>query len=113
MKKEYSVNLKNTKTLRLSDSAVKNIKYIANLEEINESDIIRKFINESILKYKLNLAFKAYENKNVSICGAANIAGISYKEFIEKMVENNIKIDFSTVGDDISEFVKITKKSSK
>jgi len=111
MKKDYEVNFKNTKTLRLSDSVVKNIKYIAELEETKESEVLRRFINESILKYKLKLAFKAYENKNVSIYGAANIAGLSYKDFIDKMIENGIKIDFSSIGEDIDFFVKQTSKS--
>ena len=110
MVKEYKYDLGNTKSLRLSDSAMNNIKYISKLEEVKESDLIRKFINESITKYKLKLAFKAYENKSVSIYGAANIAELSYKEFIEKMVENGIKVDFSTIGEDINAFVKLTEK---
>jgi len=110
MAKEVKYDLEKTKSLRLSDSAMKNIKYISSLEEVKESDLIRKFINESITKYKLKLAFKAYENKSVSIYGAANIAELSYKDFVDKMVENGIKTDFSSIGEDVNAFVKLTEK---
>ncbi len=60
---------------------------------------------------KLRFAFKSYENKTTSIYGAANIAGLNYKEFINKMIENNIKVDFDSIGEDINKFVTITKGS--
>jgi predicted HTH domain antitoxin len=107
MVKKYEY--KNNKSLRLSDSAVSSIKYISKLEKINESDLLRKFIDSSIERYKLELAFKVYENKSVSFSGAAEIAGISYKDFLEKMYENNIKVDFSSVGEDVDYFLKNSK----
>jgi len=110
MAKEVKYNLENTKSLRLSDSAMKNIAYISQLEEVKESDLLRKFINESVANYKLKLAFKAYENKSVSIYGAANIAELSYKDFIDKMVENGVKTDFGSIGEDVNTFVKLTEK---
>jgi predicted HTH domain antitoxin len=60
-------------------------------------------------KSKLAIIFKAYENKSLSLSEAADIAGISYKDFLDKMVENNIKVDFSSIGKDIDYFVKKTK----
>ncbi len=107
MVKKYE--FKNNKSLRLSDSAMASVKYISKLEKINESDLLRKFIDDSIIKYKLKLAFKAYESKSASLSECAEIAGISYKDFLDKMVENNIKVDFSSLGEDIDYFVKNTK----
>lgn len=107
MGKKYE--FKNNKSLRLSDSAIASVKYISKLESIKESDLLRKFIDESVEKYKLNLAFKAYENKSVSLSEAADIAGISYKDFLDKMAVNNVKVDFSSIGKDIDYFVKKTK----
>jgi predicted HTH domain antitoxin len=107
MVKKYE--FKNNKSLRLSDSAMASVRYISKLEKIKESDLLRKFIDDSIIKYKLKLAFKAYESKSASLSECAEIVGISYKDFLDKMVENNIKVDFSSLGEDIDYFVKNTK----
>lgn len=107
MVKKYE--FKNNKSLRLSDSAISSVKYIAKLEKLKESDLLRKFIDDSILNYKLKLAFKAYENRSVSLSEAAEIAGLSYKEFLDKMVEYNIKVGFSSIGKDVDYFVKKCK----
>lgn len=107
MGKKYE--FKNNKSLRLSDSAISSVKYIAKLENIKESDLLRKFIDESVEKYKLKLAFNAYENKSVSLSEAADIAGVSYKDFLDKMVKSNIKVNFSSIGEDVDYFVKNTK----
>lgn len=66
-------------------------------------------ITSNIDKSKLAIIFKAYENKSLSLSEAADIAGMSYKDFLDKMVENNIKVDFSSIGKDIDYFVKKTK----
>jgi len=71
------------------------MKKVSNISKIDES--------------RLAIVFKAYENKSLSLSEAADIAGISYKDFLDKMVENNIKVDFSSIGKDIDYFVKKNK----
>ncbi|MDD4050154.1 MAG: UPF0175 family protein [Candidatus ainarchaeum sp.] len=71
------------------------MKKVSNISKIDES--------------RLAIVFKTYENKSLSLSEAADIAGISYKDFLDKMVENNIKVDFSSIGKDIDYFVKKTK----
>jgi predicted HTH domain antitoxin len=65
-------------------------------------------INNKLSK-NLKLAFKAYETRRISLSEAADIAGISYKDFLDKMAVNNVKVDFSSIGKDIDYFVKKTK----
>ncbi len=65
-------------------------------------------INNKFSK-NLKLVFKAYQIRSISLSEVADIAGISYKDFLDKMAVNNVKVDFSSIGKDIYYFVKITK----
>jgi hypothetical protein len=45
-----------------------------------------------IKEYKLNLAIDAYKEKDVNISGGANLAEITYREFLEVLKEKEIPI---------------------
>lgn len=100
MVKETEHKLKKSKTIRLSDSAIKNINYMVNETKISESELLRSIIEKAIEEYRLKKGFSGIELGKESIASAAKIAGLSYRDFYEKMIENNIKANFNekTIG---------------
>ena len=94
MNEKIKYKLTKSKTVRLSDCAVKNINYMVNETKISESELLRSIIEKAIDEYRLKKAFKGVENSELSISGGANIAGLTYRDFYNKMIENGIKMDF-------------------
>jgi len=116
-KKDYK--LSKSKTVRLSDSAIKSITYIANESKLSESELLRSIIEKSIAEYKLKKAFDAVKNTNASISEGANIAGLSYRKFYEKVIEHKILKDLNLNDKDnfdykkhIDDVIKHIKKSN-
>lgn len=90
MKKDKKYNIKKPKTIRLSDSTIETVYSIAKKEKISESELFRSFIEEGISRYRLKKAFDAITKRNVSISAAADIAGLSYRDFYNKLIESRI-----------------------
>ena len=91
MKKEKcNYEIKKVKTLRLTDSMAAMAYNIAKEENLTESDFLRKLIEKGLKEYRLGVALRAYENKEVNIAGGAKIAGITYREFLDALEENRI-----------------------
>ncbi len=91
MKKvKYDCDRKNVKTLRLTDSMATMAYNIAKDENLTESEFLRKLIEKGLKEYKLGMALKAYKNKEVNIAGGANLAGITYREFLDALEECGI-----------------------
>jgi len=87
-KEKYKLN--NSKTIRLSDSVINNIAYMVDELKISESELLRSIIEKAIDEYKLKKALFAMETKNISLSEGANIAGLSYKDFYDKVIESKI-----------------------
>ena len=113
MIKETEYKLKKSKTIRLSDSAIKNINYMVNETKISESELLRSIIEKAIEEYRLKKAFVGIENGKESIASGARIAGLSYRDFYEKMIENNIKANFNekAIGVSGKRLLSIVNKS--
>lgn len=91
-KKIYEFEKMNVKTLRLKDSVSATIYEIAKEENMTESEFLRLLIEKGLKEYKLNLAIDAYKKKDVNISGGANLAEITYREFLEILKEKEIPI---------------------
>jgi len=89
-KKNCNYEIKKVKTLRLTDSMATMAYNIAKEENLTESDFLRKLIEKGLKEYRLGVALRAYENKEVNIAGGAKIAGITYREFLDALEENRI-----------------------
>lgn len=89
-KTENKYEIKNVKTLRLTDSMSTLAYEIAKKENLTESEFLRRLIEKGLKEYKLGMALKAYENKEVNISGGAKLAGITYREFLDALEEYGI-----------------------
>jgi len=73
-------------------------------------------IEKDIAEHKLNTAIESYKNYEVNISGGAEIAGISYREFITELSNRNISLNMDTIPieygvDSIKKSFKLSKKS--
>ena len=87
---EYKNYKNKSKTIRLSDSAVSDIKYISKKENISESELVRSFLENSINSYKLKKAIKAVRDNVYTISEASKFCGLTYKEFYNKLIESKV-----------------------
>jgi len=86
------------KTLRLKDSCAELVYRIAKEKNVTESEYIRSLIEKDISKYRLNKAVEEYTKNKVNISGGAEIAGLSYREFLENLEDNNIPLNLDTMS---------------
>jgi predicted HTH domain antitoxin len=111
MKKEYKNDKLKVKTLRLKDTSINLIYNIAKEKNLTESEYIRSLIEKDISKYRLKKAIEEYKKKKVNISEGAEMAGLSYREFLEKLEENRVPLNMD--GLPISYGLKSIKRSLK
>ncbi len=95
--KIYKKEKMNVKTLRLKDSYVNLIYSIAKEKNLTESEYIRSLIEKDISEYRALKAIEAYKSNLVNISAASEIAGLSYREFLDVLEERNIPLNLDTV----------------
>ncbi|MEI8364496.1 MAG: hypothetical protein WCF78_03500 [archaeon] len=111
---KYKYELKdkmNVKTLRLKDSLSTIVYSIAKEKNLTESEYIRSLIEKDISEYRLLKAIENYKNKLVNLSGASEIAGIPYREFMEKLDIKEIPLNMDTIP--IEYGINSIKKSLK
>ena len=86
----------NVKTLRLKDSLSSIVYSIAKEKNLTESEYIRSLIEKDISEYRFSKAIESYKANIVNISAASEIAGLSYRDFLEKLEVNNIPLNMDT-----------------
>jgi predicted HTH domain antitoxin len=98
VKYKYDIKDKmNVKTLRLKDSLSTVVYTIAKEKSLTESEYIRSLIEKDISEYRLSKAIESYKNKEVNLSGASEIAGMPYREFMEKLDIKNVPLNMDTM----------------
>jgi predicted HTH domain antitoxin len=87
----------NVKTLRLKDSSSSIIYAIAKEKNLTESEYIRSIIEKEVLKYRFNKAVELYRKKEINISEASEIAGLTYRDFLDKLESKSIPLNLDTV----------------
>jgi predicted HTH domain antitoxin len=101
----------NVKTLRLKDSLSSIVYTIAKEKNLTESEYIRSLIEKDISEYRVSKGIEAYKNNLVNISAASEIAGLSYREFLEVLEINRVPLNLDTMP--LEYGVKSIKKSLK
>jgi predicted HTH domain antitoxin len=109
------------KTLRLKDSVSSLIATIAKEKNLSDSEYIRSLVEKDIYKYKIDKAINAYKKREVNISKGAEIAGISYREFLDVLEDKNIPLNMDDFSIDYGlssiekslEFLTTKKKKRK
>jgi predicted HTH domain antitoxin len=99
------------KTIRLKDSSCNLIYIVAKEKNLTTSEYIRSLIEKDVAEYRLKKAIEEYKKKKVNIAEAAKMSNLSYREFLEKIEENNVPLNMDTIN--IEYGIKSIKKSFK
>lgn len=96
-----------TITSRLPDDMVEEIEWIAEIEKLDRSSVIRRLLDRAIPEWKLEYSLKLYQDKKISIGKAAELSSISIWEFMEKLSQYKIPINYNL--EDLENDLKLVK----
>ena len=101
----YIVNMKtSTISTRLEKEELREVERFARLESLDKSKFIKKLLNMSLREYRIKYALSLYSKKEASLGKASEIAQVSIWDFIEKLKQYKINLNYSE--DDLRKDIK-------
>ena len=80
---------------RIPEAIVKDIDYVAKEENTDKSKVIRELLSDAVRSKLLELAFKKYSKREISLGRAAELAKIPLSDFMVKASERKIPVNYS------------------
>ncbi len=80
---------------RIPDTIVKDIDYVAKEENSDKSKVIRELLSEAVKEKLIDLAIEKYSKRAVSLGRAAELAKIPLADFIVRVAEKRIPMNYS------------------
>lgn len=102
-----SVNMTTTISTRLEKKEIKEIEKFAREEDLDKSTFLKRLIHKSLEEYKLENAFRLYQEGKVSLWKAAELADKSLWDMIELMKKYNTYLNYDV--EDLKEDLKALK----
>jgi len=87
-------------TVRLSKRDLERVEAVRVLEDVDRSTLIKEFIEDGLRKRVINL----YERGRLTAGRAAEILGISLREFLEILEKEGVPVNWDSEG--IREYLK-------
>lgn len=84
-----------TISARIEKEILEDIEKIVQKMEVDRSVAIRNLLKIGIQEYKIKEALNLIRERKISIWKAAEIAGLSYREIINKLREQNVPFPLS------------------
>ena len=81
--------------VRIPEEILRDLEDSAKEENIDKSVVIRRFIIEGLRGYRRERAARFYNERRVSISGAAELAGLTIREMIEYLIRKGYKSSYS------------------
>jgi len=79
-----------TISARIDKKLAEEIEKIVKERGIDRSAVIRELLYIGLKEYKLKKALELIKERKVTVWKAAEIAGLTYREMLEKLREHNI-----------------------
>ena len=79
-----------TISARIDEELIKEIDEIVKERGTDRSAVIRELLYIGLKEYKLKKALELVRERKVTVWKAAEIAGITYREMLEKLREHNV-----------------------
>ncbi len=79
-----------TISTRIDKKLLKEIEVIVKEKGIDRSDAIRQLLKIGLKEYKLEELLKSLRERKITIWKAAEIAGITYREMLDKLRAYNV-----------------------
>lgn len=91
--------------IRLDEELIKKLEDVGDEENLDRSTIIRKFLEKGYKEYLKEKAAGKYKSSELSISGAADMAGLTIWEMEKYLVEEGYVSDYSMK--DLMEEIKV------
>lgn len=82
-------------SVRLDEDLVREVDELADMENLDRSQLLRHLFKEGLEQHRLELAITRYAEGELTVSEAASLAGIAVGEFMDKLVERGINPDLS------------------
>ena len=79
-----------TISARIDKELAEEIEKIVKERRIDRSTVIRELLYVGLKEYKLRKALELVRERKVTVWKAAEIAGLTYREMLEKLKEHNV-----------------------
>jgi len=80
------------KSVRLTEEEVTLLRQISEAELISEAALMRKFVLEGIRRYRLDQAIKRYQEGELDLSSAAQVAGLAIRELMGELHRRGVDI---------------------
>lgn len=82
-------------SVRLDEDLVREVDELADMENIDRSQLLRYVFKEGLEQHRLELAVKRYAEGELTVSEAASLAGVAVGEFMDTLVERGVQADLS------------------
>lgn len=103
-----------TLTARLPRKTLQEIERLAEKEKIDRSELIRRLLDAALKQRRTDEALRAYQDGEVTLWKAAEMAGLSLRAMMEHVKEKKIPVPYML--EDLErdlEYVKRTTRSKQ
>lgn len=81
-----------SKSVRLTEAEAALLRQISEAELISEAALMRKFVLEGLRRYRLDHAIKQYQEGELDLSSAAQVAGIAILELMGELHRRGVDI---------------------
>ena len=80
------------KSVRLTKEEAELLRQISKTELISEAALMRKFVLEGLRRYRLDQAIKRYQEGELDLSSATQVAGLAIREFMGELHRRGVDI---------------------
>ncbi len=81
-------------SVRMNENEARQVDACAELSGLDRSALLKQLIRTGLKQYKMDQAVRAYRNQEVSLSRAAEIAGITSRDFLSRMASNGVELNY-------------------
>jgi len=97
-----------TISVRISKEDLKQVEFLSEEERRKRSDILREVLYKGIMRMKLELALKKFQNNEATAWRAARLAGIPLTQFLDLLAKKGIEFHYGV--EELKEDIKNIEK---
>lgn len=98
-------------TARLPKEMLKEVEDIAEEEQVDRSEVMRRLMASGLKQMRMEKALKAYGEGKVTLWKAAEMAGLSLREMMDLV--RNAKINIPYTPEDLGRDLEYIRKASR
>lgn len=84
-----------TVSARIDEEILREVDDIVRKRGVDRSEVIRELLKIGLREYRLREALELVREKRATLWRAAELAGVSYREMLEKLRQHNIPFPLS------------------